>query len=523
MKPTSLIPIKETIVKFFKQSILKIRTLPKKYLIGGIGVIIILILVLSGGSNDAPYDIDEQITVERGTIAQTLVLSGKVESENYADLAFNSSGRIASLRVSAGDRVKKGQELARLEMGNLSAQAADAKAALTLAQLDANVIVGDIDSSQKSLDALQKEQDTLVERAYQEYLSNDLQAYSLSANEDAPAPVVTGSYIGSREGTYTLALYKSAANSGYSYNYTGIESGTGTVTTETASALGSLGLYLQFEPDVTYGTSKWVIPVPNTRSATYTQARSGYETARATRERVITDAKNALSRLETQQKSNGTSTRSVATIRQAQARLSQIYALMNEGVIRAPFDGTVGAVDFRVGENAIGGTSGITIVGGGDYNIILQVPEIDIHNIVDVSSDAAKNDALAVAVSLDAYPDMTWQGIVTHVSPVETYVDGVPVYEVTVKITNPDEKILSGMNASATIETSSIPNVLRIPLRFIDTREDGAYVYRWSDDGVEEIKVTLGSKSSDSWVVVQSGLSEGDILALPTGKEVATK
>lgn len=57
----------------------------------------------------------EKATVKRGTLTQTLVLSGEVQTEEAVTLNFQTGGKLASLAVKDGDIVQKGQYIASLD------------------------------------------------------------------------------------------------------------------------------------------------------------------------------------------------------------------------------------------------------------------------------------------------------------------------------------------------------------------------------------------------------------------------
>src|SRR6266849_8067607 len=63
----------------------------------------------------------------RGEPARDLVLYGNVDLRQVA-LAFNNSERIAAVLVQEGDRVQRGQVLARLDGSRLEPQVAQAEA-----------------------------------------------------------------------------------------------------------------------------------------------------------------------------------------------------------------------------------------------------------------------------------------------------------------------------------------------------------------------------------------------------------
>ncbi len=72
--------------------------------------------------------------VRRGDVSQTVSVTGKLVPENYADLSFLRTGRVASVSVSEGDRVAAGQEIASLDEESLRSEWKAALIALSIAE-----------------------------------------------------------------------------------------------------------------------------------------------------------------------------------------------------------------------------------------------------------------------------------------------------------------------------------------------------------------------------------------------------
>ncbi len=53
--------------------------------------------------------------VARQDVTSLVIASGEIKPKNYVHISANAFGRIVSISVNEGDRVRKGQELARLE------------------------------------------------------------------------------------------------------------------------------------------------------------------------------------------------------------------------------------------------------------------------------------------------------------------------------------------------------------------------------------------------------------------------
>ncbi|MGJ3701235.1 efflux RND transporter periplasmic adaptor subunit [Variovorax sp. AFSI2.2] len=104
------------------------------------GLIAILVLAGCGGnvaSVAAPPRAVKLETVGMSALAETR-FAAVVRQEQRADLAFEGGGRIAAIGVDVGDRVRKGQVLARLdpEPARLRMQQADANASSTMAEFE---------------------------------------------------------------------------------------------------------------------------------------------------------------------------------------------------------------------------------------------------------------------------------------------------------------------------------------------------------------------------------------------------
>lgn len=59
---------------------------------------------------------------EKGTLAQTVSVTGKLVAKEQADLSFKISGRVESMFVDIGDKIEKGQKIATIDKGTLDEQ-----------------------------------------------------------------------------------------------------------------------------------------------------------------------------------------------------------------------------------------------------------------------------------------------------------------------------------------------------------------------------------------------------------------
>ncbi|MCW2752428.1 MAG: secretion protein HlyD [Aeromicrobium sp.] len=99
-------------------------------LLGGIGYLMF-------GRSDSASATTTTSTVATGTFQTTVSASGTIDPADEADLDFEVSGRVTSVKVKAGDTVSKGDVLAKLDTVSLDAALASAEAQLEAAQTTA--------------------------------------------------------------------------------------------------------------------------------------------------------------------------------------------------------------------------------------------------------------------------------------------------------------------------------------------------------------------------------------------------
>jgi macrolide-specific efflux system membrane fusion protein len=105
-------------------------------------------------------------TVATTTIRQTVAASGTLASASQADLSFGASGEVTDVLVAAGDKVTKGQALAKISSAALVASVADAQVTVASAQsrVDSDTTAGasaeQLTADQQSLTVAQ---DTLTD------------------------------------------------------------------------------------------------------------------------------------------------------------------------------------------------------------------------------------------------------------------------------------------------------------------------------------------------------------------------
>lgn len=492
------------------------------YVVGGVVLFVaVLGAVISASINGRPEPVTT--TVTRGDVANIVSVSGIIQSEARADIAFPISDVVEEVAVNEGDVVEEGAVLATLRQADLQAQRREALANIEIARADRDELIAgprnearevtsqSVAIAREELARVTVEEDEKVINARRTLLSSSLEALPVrTANDDTP-PAVSGTYTCKSEGVYVLDVFRSSARSGYSYKLSGLETGIADAYTTSPAPLGDCGLSIQFAENVAYGRETWTVTIPNTRNAQYATNLNAYTLARTGRDNRVAAAQQALDlSLREEQLVNAVPRtealrRANATIAQKEARHAAIEARIDERTLTAPFAGVITDVAIVKGETS-GTEAVVTMVADATFELTARIPEIDITKI------AAGQRA---NVYFDAQADKRIAAHVSFISPLATEIDGVAYFEAQLVFDTPPQWLKSGLNSDIDIVVDERRSVLRIPERFITHTDTGAYTVLVEErTTVVPVVVTRGFVGNDGFVEI-SGLNEGDVIVAP--------
>lgn len=143
---------------------------------------VIVLILIAGFVYSKYFKPEEQpeyefATVERGILSQTVDATGNVESANELELRFEASGRIAQIYKQVNSEVKKGDVIASLDLGELSARVAQANATVAKAQANLDKLLSGqtdsylitmkakVDQAQATLDQIKASYDDSIANA----------------------------------------------------------------------------------------------------------------------------------------------------------------------------------------------------------------------------------------------------------------------------------------------------------------------------------------------------------------------
>ena len=141
-----------------------------------IGVLVIAVLGI-GVYASTVYSKKGLVTVQTGSVVRQdltslVTASGEIKPKNYINIGANAQGEIRELLVKEGDRVRKGQLLARIENVQPEADVAAQQATLNSAEADSNASEAGVkaaDENMRTMQAMIDKDKSDLERAKAEY------------------------------------------------------------------------------------------------------------------------------------------------------------------------------------------------------------------------------------------------------------------------------------------------------------------------------------------------------------------
>lgn len=503
-----------------------------------------------GNSKKLPYELT---AVAKGDISQEVSVTGRVKPAENVDLAFERSGKIASVSVRVGSNVSAGQTLASLSNADLAAQLTQARASLQkeqaeLDQLRAGTRVEDLQvyetaviNAQNNLSDAESKAATDLVNLYDGVRDVISDAYNKAddALNKQSADIFSNRMTNPNIIFYTSSQAEISAEQGMIAGQDALENigstlfSLGTSQSSLDSALASVESKMQtiqnslnsFSEalnnaqnltDSVLSTYKYNVNLGRTNItnslSSINSKKQAIAAQKITSSNAINAAKNSLATAQDQLalKRAGTAAQDIqsqeAQVRYAQANVDNYAAQLAKTVIYSPISGVVTRQDLKVGQIVNANTAVVSVMSAAQFEIEANVPEADIAKIK--IGDPAK-------ITLDTYGNgVVFEAKVVEVEPAETLIEGVATYKTTLQFNNEDERIKSGMTANIDIMTAQKTGVLTIPQRAMVQRGTERFVQLFmGGEQLQEQRIEIGLKGSDGNMEVLSGLKEGDQIA----------
>ncbi len=191
-----------------------------------------------------------------------------------------------------------------------------------------------------------------------------------------------------------------------------------------------------------------------------------------------------------------------AEIDSNQATVQLQQALLNQKTVTAPFDGTLGNFLFQVGDYVTAGTPMVTLENNNNLLVNFSVPQ---------SQSALLNTNQQVKFTVDAYPDKTFYGTVTFISPsVNTTTRTIAIQAL---FDNKKNLLSAGMFTHVLQQIGTTSHAMLVPDEAISADIKGYYVYLDIQNRAIKTYITTGT-SIKNLVEVTSGLNSQDMIII---------
>ncbi len=421
----------------------------KKILIWvGVAVLIILGIVIYFKSKK-PVTTYTTADAAKGTLAQTVSVTGDLVAKDEITLNFELGGRVSKVFVKTSDEVAAGDKIATLTDASLQKQLDQAQAGLDQAIANAGANSDTLREAKVSKDNTENTLDD----------TENLNKQSIDASQQAV--------------DNAQKYYDDAKDF-----YDGSPSAQNKLTLTTAeNALDS--------------------------------AKESLKTVREQADLSQTNAENAVAsakaRVKTVESDFAKASRN-ATVAGARAAYDQAMLNLAKATLVSPVNGIITEVNNKPGE--ILGTGVIkeafSRVMSMDMIIESKVPESDIVKLKLGQHAKITFDALTLE---DIY-----EGEVIEIDPASTTIQDVVYYQIKLKLNSVDIRIKPGMSTNIAISTAEKTGVISVPQRAIKLEGEKKYidVLQIADNTTKKVYIETGLEGDEGMVEVKSGLKGGE-------------
>lgn len=416
----------------------------------------------------------EIVTVGHATLEKTVSATGSIEPEAEVEMKFGTGGTVKEVLLRQGQTITAGTVLARLDTIDLELQVRSAEIDLTQAQAN--------------LDQLYEPE--LAEKIAAAQAALESTQLDLADLQDGPDPdEVTKAEVALKQTEITLQEAQ------WAYDQVAYRGDVGAMSQANELQDATLA-YESAQAD-------YNLAVKEATPAELASARSSLANAQSSLAELLQEPSAA--EIAAQQ----------ANVDKAQLSLEEAQRNLEDTDLVAPTGGVVLQVNIEPGERVLDDAdeAAVTIADTSTYLLKMEVDELDIGQVC---------QGQKATVTLDSFPDQTFEGTVTDISPSPSSedADSLVTYQVTITLDAQGQStgFLSGMTASANIQTQRLEGVVVVPTRAIQSEQvDGqavTYVEKLDAQGsVMRVEIETGLRSGSVTEVV-AGLEEGDQLII---------
>jgi len=156
----------------------------------------------------------------------------------------------------------------------------------------------------------------------------------------------------------------------------------------------------------------------------------------------------------------------------AQSSLQDAQIAYDQTRVTAPLVGTIIQKNVELGTVISSPTRDVS--GGTTLFQMANLDTVQVQSMVDETDIGKVQPGLPVTITVDAYPNRPFQGVVLKIEPLATVLQNVTMFPVLVNILNPQHLLKPGMNSEVEIHVGQRQGVLAIPNAALRTQRDVA-------------------------------------------------
>jgi RND family efflux transporter MFP subunit len=411
-------------------------------------------------------------TARQGNLILQASGSGYLVASSEASIAFEIDGKLAELDVALGDKVEKGQLLAKLDDSNLQNKLEEAQLALAEltspeaianAELAVTTAQADVITAQAGVNNQQYwKNDALIQDYYAAFV---IAKDNLDRAQDAYDKANVGEYINN---SGEAGLYQALYNAKQAYN--------------TANYYYSL--YSQ---------------APTQRQVNAAQATLDLAKAK------LTNAQNYVTALTGGTVTTDATGSNIAALRQAQFDVKTAQTNLDSATLYALMAGTVMTLNATVGENISGNTTIMTID---------DLSKATIQFYLDASDWTNAKVGYETSVSFDPLTGQTFTGKVTQIMPGLVSVQNSSMIEGTAVLDKSVDEIglPVGVEAAIDVISGQATNAVLVPVEALHKLSDNSYTVFVMVNGKPTLTSVEVGLQDDTYAEIKSGVKAGDVV-----------
>jgi len=181
--------------------------------------------------------------------------------------------------------------------------------------------------------------------------------------------------------------------------------------------------------------------------------------------------------------------------------------------ILAPASGIV--IELQIEEGEIVTSGAVSYTSGSTLMAIANLSAMQIRAGVNEVDAGKIRNGENVTIDVDAYPNVEYHGLITHIAPAARNVDGVKIFDIEIDVTDTDQRLRPGMTANIEIQGDHREGVLTVPVEGVFRKQGRqvVYVFDGSEGEPVEREVTTGVSNIEA-VEIVTGLKDGEEIAL---------